>query len=129
MYAGAMRFDQQELLDRIAELRRLCTLPAAPGVYERIDRVAKSIQQDAGVPAVAAQALDVRFRAEDIYVRPHLMPEQVLRQMLNDRLHRLEAVARASTAPTPLVPVERRSNARTGRRASDRLAHGTPGEP
>ena len=115
-----MAYGMQEALVMVAELRRLCALPAMPGAFERIDRIARTLQQDATVPAIAAQALDVRFRAEDVYARPHLMPEPILRQMLDQRLHRLEATVRASLSDAPVIPVERRSNGRAGRRATDR---------
>src|SRR4051794_40093121 len=121
--------NRETLLRDIAELRSLCALPESPGVFERIDALVRGIQQNAGVPSVAAEALDVRFRAEDVYARPHLMPVQILRQILNERLHRLEAMARASMADIPLIPSERRSDGRGGRRASDRrLAAGSPTE-
>jgi hypothetical protein len=117
-----MELTRHELLEHIAELRCLCAQAPMPDLFDRIDRAARAIQLGCGIPAVAAQALDVRFRAEDVFARPHLMPELVLREMLSERLHRLEATARASTAAVPLVPVDRRSNGRSGRRASDRLA-------
>jgi len=117
-----MALDRSEMLALIRELRALAARDQAAGTYEMIDRIAKAIQDHSGVPAIAAQALDVRFRAEDVYARPHLMPEALLRERLKERLQRLEATVVASTAEVPLVPVERRSNDRAGRRASDRLA-------
>ncbi|MGE5638707.1 MAG: hypothetical protein ACM30H_01320, partial [Clostridia bacterium] len=82
---------------------------------------ARSIQEGAGRPTIGAQALDVRFKAEDLYARPHLMAEPLLRAILVERLHRLEAAVRANSGEESF-PAERRNNVRAGRRWTDRLA-------
>jgi hypothetical protein len=112
-----MALARHELLALIDMLRKLSRLPSdRPEVYERIRCIAGAIERHAPGPDLAVLALDVRFKAEDLYERPHLMPEETLREMLEVRLHRLEALARASLAPER----ERRKPGVRGRRASDR---------
>jgi hypothetical protein len=117
-----MPLARQELLVLIEVLRKLSRLPAdRPEVYERIRSIAGAIERHAPGPDIAALALDARFKAEDLFDRPHLMPEETLREMLETRLQRLEALARASVAPER----DRRKPGVHGRRATDRDASGT----
>jgi hypothetical protein len=111
--------DREQLLKLIEQLKSLCRLPAGDrDVFERICALIRSIQEDAPAPSIAALALDVRFKSEDIHVRPYLMPEAVLRQMLEDKLLLLEATARIS----PALVERRGAGNNLGRRASDRAA-------
>jgi hypothetical protein len=111
--------DREQLLKLVEQLKAACRLRVGePEVFEHICGLIRSIRDDATAPSIAALALEVRFKSEDVYVRPYLMPETVLRQMLEDKLLLLEATVRANTPP-----VERRRHAgNLGRRASDRAA-------
>jgi len=110
--------DREQVLKLVEQLKSLCRLPAGDrDVFERICALIRSIHEDAAAPSIAALALDVRFKSEDIHVRPYLMPEAVLRQMLEDKLLLLEATVRVSPALA-----ERRATGNLGRRASDRAA-------
>jgi hypothetical protein len=110
--------DREEVLRLVEQLKLVCRLPSGePQVFERSCALTQSIQDYSATPSVAALALQVRFKSEDVYHRPHLMPEGVLRQMLDDKLQLLEATVRANWAP-----VERRSAGNMGRRAGDLAA-------
>jgi hypothetical protein len=109
--------EREQVLNLVEQLKSVCRLRVGePEVFERICGLIQSIRDDA-TPSVAALALEVRFKSEDLYVRPYLMPGTVLRQMLEDKLLLLEATVRANPQP-----VERRRAGNMGRRASDRDA-------
>lgn len=118
-----MLYNKETLLALAAQLRKLSELPvSAPGAYDRIVSVVKSLQQNAAGPLIVSRALDVQFKAEDLFKRQHAMPEAVLREMLLSRLQLLEATIGATSAAVPLLSIERRDSNRVGRRAADRAA-------
>ena len=119
---------REELLENVAQLKAQCRSPIGePATFERICALAKSIAGSSADSAVSSVMMDVLFRADDLFRRPHLQSEAVLRQILDDRLYRLEATVRASSG-TPLIGIERRRAGSAqpdlvgGRRWSDRLA-------
>jgi hypothetical protein len=110
--------DREQLLKLVEQLTDACRVPGGgAGTFERICALLRSIETLAAAPAITALLLDVRFRAEDVYARTHLMPEAVLRQMLSDRLQLLAATLRAGNPG-----YDRRRPGSRGRRASDRAA-------
>jgi len=123
-----MRANQEELLNNVARLKLRCQLPiGTPGAFDSICALARSVADSSPDSAVSRLVMDVLFKADDLFRRQHLLPEPVLRQMLDDRLHRLEATVRASPE-LAMLRIERRgpSSARpdpvSGRRWTDRLA-------
>ena len=123
-----MRANQEELLNNVDRLKMQCQLPiGTPAAFESICALAKSIADSSPDSAVSRLVMDVLFKADDIFRRQHLLPEPLLRQMLDDRLHRLEATVRASPE-LAILRIERRkpssaqSDPVSGRRGTDRLA-------
>jgi hypothetical protein len=119
----------EQLLELVAQLKMDCRMPIGmPQAFERVCALARSIAGTSPDPAVSSALISVLFKADDLFRRPHLQPEAVLRQMLDDRLYRLEAVIRAAGTEPHVLPIERRSAeaARAevvgGRRWTDRLA-------
>jgi len=91
---------------------------SAPGTFDEIYRSALLIEEQAADPETARLAREVQFKAEHLYRRPHLQPEGVLQELLDERIRRLEAVLRAGpmrAAPPARdaeFPDERRKAAR-----------------
>jgi hypothetical protein len=112
-----MRAPREDLLLACQELRALCARPVASGVatFDEICPIVSRISDACASPEVAACALDVRFKAEDLFRRTHLTSESVLRFMLEDRVQRLDALVRVAVR----TPRDRRSPGRHGRRATD----------
>jgi hypothetical protein len=108
---------QEKLLQNTQELRALCARSlGTEGTFKEVCSLVGSIADLSASPAIAASALDVRFKAEDLFHRPHLLSEAILRLMLEDRLQRLDALIRASGSSS-----DRRAPGQRGRRASDRI--------
>ena len=119
----------EQLLELVAQLKLDCRMPTRmPEAFQRICALARSIAGSSPNPAVSSAVMSVLFKADDLFRRPHLQPEAVLRQMLDDRLYRLEAVIRAAGTEPHVLPIERRSaeaaraEVAGGRRWTDRLA-------
>ncbi len=110
---GEMDCNQEELLALLHQLKLLAERPCSTkGTFERIEAIVRTLQKSTSVPAIAAQALDVQFKAEDIFRCEHIMPEPVLREMLADRLHRLEAAIRVNAVSVVSIALESRDSRR-----------------
>ena len=124
-----MTATREELLELVTQLKMQCRLALGmPEVFERICGLAKTIAASSPDPAVSGALINVLFKADDLFRRPHLQPETILRQMLDDRLYRLEATVRASVEEPTAPRIERRNPGAArpdvvgGRRWTDRLA-------
>jgi hypothetical protein len=118
-----MRSAREDLLQSCDELRALCAGPVVPGssaTFDEVCVITRRIGELSRSPEIAASALDVRFKAEDLFHRTHQMSESILRLMLEDRLQRLDALVRTRTG----TPRDRRAPGQHGRRASDRPGNG-----
>jgi hypothetical protein len=112
-----MRSGREDLLQSCQELRTLCGRAVVPGAstFSEVCVITRRIGDLSRSPEIAASALDVRFKAEDLFHRTHQMSESILRLMLEDRLQRLDALVRTTTG----TPRDRRAPGQHGRRASD----------
>lgn len=111
-----MRAVGQELLESCSDLRRFCARRGRDWeAYDAISALTSRIALLADTPEIAAAAFEVRFKAEELFHRPHVMPESILRLILEDRLQKLEAHVRTKLA----AQRERRAPGQHGRRATD----------
>jgi hypothetical protein len=117
-----VRTVREDLLQASQELRYLCSHPVEPrsSSFADICRITTRVADLAATPEIAGCALEVRLKAEDLFQRPHQMPESVLRHLLVGRLQHLDALIRASSG----TPRNRRAAGVHGRRASDRQEPG-----
>jgi hypothetical protein len=81
------------LLERIKAMRALPR--ATPGAFDEIYRNAILIEEQCADRTAANLAREIQFKADHLYCRPHLQPEAVLGELLDDRIRLLEAVVRA----------------------------------
>src|SRR3954470_1898035 len=92
-----------DLLSLIAQLRVLAQAPRGDdAAFPRIVAITEWIERTARLPTIASKAVEVRFKAEDVFVREQSMPEAVLREMLAARLNSLAAEMRAAA---PVIPI------------------------
>jgi hypothetical protein len=112
-----MRTPREDLLLSCEELRSLCARPVEAGssTFDHICFVLRRLSDLSASSEIAMCALEVRFKAEDLFNRAHLTSEAVLRVLLDDRVQHLDALMRMSTG----APRDRRSPGRHGRRATD----------
>lgn len=115
-----VRTPREDLLQSCHELRTLCARPLDAGAptFDEVCAVVRRIGDLAASPEIGSIALDVRFKAEDLFARSHHLSESILRFLLEDRLQRLDALVRVKFGTTR----DRRSPGRRGRRATDGLA-------
>lgn len=112
-----MRMQREDLLLSCQELRALCARAVEPGssTFDHIRFVLRRISELSASPEIVDCALDVRFKADDLFNRAYLTSEAVLRVLLEDRVQRLDALVRVS----PDTPRDRRLPGQHGRRTSD----------
>lgn len=115
-----VRTPREDLIQSCSELRALCARPLESGAatFDEVCVVVRRIGDLAASPEIGSIALDVRFKAEDLFTRTHHLSESILRFLLEDRLQRLDALVRAKFG----TPRDRRAPGRRGRRASDLAA-------
>ena len=114
------RSPREDLLQSCQELRAICARPidAGAATFDEVCAIVRRIGDLAASPEIGAVALDVRFKAEDLFARTHHLSESILRFLLEDRLQRLDALVRVRFG----TPRDRRMPGQRGRRADDRLA-------